>query len=224
MIDEDRTHLIRGSGADCERFRPSEKNGRSPGPCRFLFASRLLREKGIRELMEAYKALRERGVEAELLVAGELYPDNPSSLTVSELEDIKRQATYLGHVDDMREHFQRADVVVLPSYAEGTPRVLLEAGACGKPLVATDIAGCRGVVVDGKNGFLVPTRSSVELARAMETLAKDAIMREKFGLASRAIIENGFSEAEVVRRTVAVYASTFKSPLVSTKNASKKAL
>ena len=94
--------------------------------------------------------LRARGIEMELLVAGDIYPGNPSSLSCHELDTLKNAAIYLGHIDDMRSTFQDADIVVLPSYAEGTPRVLLEAGACGKPLIASDIAGCRGALIDDK--------------------------------------------------------------------------
>lgn len=204
LVDDRRSHLIRGSGADCQRFQPDDQP-RAPGLCRFLFASRLLREKGIVELLQAFRQLRARGVDAELLIAGETYPDNPSSLTADELEDLKSDTTYLGHVEDTRPLFRQADVVVLPSYAEGTPRVLLEAGACGKPLIATDIAGCRGVVESGRNGFLVPTRQAQPLAAAMERLATDLALRAEFGRASREIIVGGFSEVDVIRRTIEVY-------------------
>lgn len=204
LVDCARTDLIRGSGADCERFAPREPE-RRPGPCRFLFASRLIREKGVYELLEAVQKLRQQGTECELIVAGDIYPGNPSSLSEDELAGLQEQVTYLGHVDDMQPHFHDADVIVLPSYAEGTPRVLLEAGACGKPLIATDIPGCQGVVVPGENGFLVPPRDSQSLAEAMQEMNQDAVLRQRFGKASRQIIVDGFSEKEVIAKTLQVY-------------------
>ena len=204
LVDSERTHLIRGSGADCERFTPSNVSRRL-GPCRVLFASRLLREKGIYELINAVQDLKQRGVEVELQIAGDIYPGNPSSLSITELESLKQSVTYLGHVDDMRQVFADADIVVLPSYAEGTPRVLLEAGACGKPLIATDIAGCRGVIEPDRNGFLVPVRNVPQLAQAIEVLARDSDMRTQFGKASRRIIVEKFGEVEVINRTLNVY-------------------
>ena len=204
LVRKNKTHLIRGSGADCERFCPNESE-RESGPIRLLFASRLIREKGINELLEACRQLRQDGEDFELIIAGDVYPDNPSSLSPAELEQLKEECSYLGHVDDVQPHFQRADVVVLPSYAEGTPRVLLEAGACGKPLVATDIAGCHGVVVPNENGFLVPPLEIAPLKEALRTLIGDSELRSRFGEASRRIIEEGFSEAKVVEETLGVY-------------------
>jgi glycosyltransferase involved in cell wall biosynthesis len=204
LVDKSAAVLIRGSGADCERFRPSAAP-RRPGPIRVLFASRLLREKGIVELLEAHRQLVNEGLQVELVVAGDLYPGNPSSLTAAELEDLKRQCRYVGHCDEMESLFRDADIVALPSYAEGTPRVLLEAGACGKPLIATDIAGCRGVVCDGENGILVPVRDVIALAEAIRTLASDQPLRERYGVTSRKIVESEFSENSVVHRTIGVY-------------------
>ncbi|EGF25107.1 Glycosyl transferase group 1, family protein, partial [Rhodopirellula baltica WH47] len=210
LVEQANTELIRGSGADCKRFRPRNE-ARRPGPCRFLFASRLIREKGVYELLEAAKQLREMGCEFELIVAGDVYPDNPSSLSAADLNAMRNHVTYLGHVDDMKPHFHDVDVVVLPTYAEGTPRVLLEAGACGKPLIGTDIPGCRGVVMDGENGFLVPPRETEPLRIAMETLINDEGMRHRFGRASRQVIVNGFSETEVIARTLQVYQDVLRS-------------
>ncbi|MCC9655661.1 glycosyltransferase family 4 protein [Rhodopirellula halodulae] len=204
LVSEKHLELIRGSGADCDRFRPPSGE-RRPGPCRFLFASRLIREKGVYELLEAAKHLKASGEPFELMVAGDLYPGNPSSLSSTELEEMKQHVTYLGHVDDMEPHFHDADVVVLPTYAEGTPRVLLEAGACRKPLIGTDIPGCRGVVEDGVNGFLVPAKAVPPLVDAMRKLSGDSSLRQTFGRASRQIIEQGFSETEVIRKTIDVY-------------------
>jgi glycosyltransferase involved in cell wall biosynthesis len=199
-------YLIRGSGADCERFRPVEAREASD-VCRVLFASRLLKEKGIFELLEAQRKLLSDGVQFELQVAGEPYPGNPSSLTERDLQVLKSSCKYYGHVDNVENIFSQADVVALPSYAEGTPRVLLEAGACGLPLVGSDIAGCRGVIEHGRNGFLVPVRDPVALAEALRKLIHDVELRRRMGIESRRIVVENFSEAKVVQKTLDVYAA-----------------
>lgn len=210
LVDPAKTQLIRGSGADCSRFYPNSQP-RPPGPCRILFASRLLREKGIMELLEAARTLRNEKEEFELLVAGEPYPGNPSSIDKSEFASLKTQCTYLGHVDDMRPVFAQADVVVLPSYAEGTPRVLLEAGACGIPLIATDIAGCQGVVEHDVNGFLVPVQDVASLTSRLRQLIRSPELRGRMGCESRRIIVNRFSDEIVLRETYRVYRSLIPS-------------
>jgi len=205
LVAEDRAFLIRGSGADCNRYRPSA-HPRPSGACRLLFASRLLKEKGVWELVDAFKQMVAEKYDVELLLAGEIYCGNPSSLTERDVRKIDAISgvEVLGHVDDMVELFHRSDIVVLPSYKEGTPRVLLEAGACGKPLVATDIAGCRGVVVPGENGELVPAGDVAALKNALVKLLDEEV-RRRYGRRSREIIEKHFSEKTVIKKTLKVY-------------------
>lgn len=206
LVAADTVHLIRGSGVSGEKFRPSAGGGEQ-GPPVVLFASRLMREKGVYELLSAVRSLNDSGCPLRLLIAGDLYPENPSSLTPADLESLRTTpgVEYLGHVDDMPALLARADIVVLPSYREGTPRVLVEAAAAGKPIVATDIAGCRGLVEDGVNGLLVPVKDADALAAALRRLAEDADLRERFGWAGRQIFEAGFSEELVLGKTLAVY-------------------
>jgi glycosyltransferase involved in cell wall biosynthesis len=205
LVNDDRAYLIRGSGVDCCRFCPSEKP-REPGGCRLLFASRLLKEKGVWELVDAVKQLRSKDYAVELLLAGEIYPGNPSSLTKEDIEQIATLdgVTVLGHVDDMAELFHKSDVVVLPSYREGTPRVLLEAGASGKPLIATDIAGCRGVVIPGENGELISVGDISALKNAVIKLL-DIELQKKYGRRSREIIVEIFGENKVIEQTLKLY-------------------
>ena len=206
LVDKDKAVLIRGSGADCDKFCPSDQP-RESGPCRLLFASRLLKEKGVWGLVDAVKQLRSENKEVELLLAGEIFPENPSSLTAQEVEDISRidGVTVLGHVDDMPELFRKVDIVGLPSsYKEGTPRVLLEAGASGKPLIATDIAGCRGVVIPDENGELVPVGDVRALKNAIIKLL-DTKLQKCYGKRSREIIVAQFDEKIVIKRTLDLY-------------------
>lgn len=208
LIAPEQAVVIRGSGANCQRFQPSDAP-RHPGACRVVFASRLLAEKGVWEALAAVQQLRDEGRDVELLLAGSIYPDNPSSLTEDDLDAIASQdgVSVLGHVEDMPALFEKADIAILPSfYAEGTPRVLLEAGASGKPLVAADIPGCRGVVIPGENGELVPPKDVEALQAAIAKLL-DPEVRRRYGARSREIVEQGFSEDSVIQRTLAEYAA-----------------
>ncbi len=131
----------------------------------------------------------------DLLIAGEPYATNPSTLQPHDLAEIEssESATLLGHVEDMPALLRDADLVVLPSYHEGTPKILLEAGATGLPLIATDIPGCRGVVNHRRNGLLVPPKDADALTDAMRALYScDTALRRRFGQESREIIKAGF--------------------------------
>lgn len=210
LVPANRTDVIRGSGVDGTRFRPTRKDEgmqSANGTTRVLFASRLLRDKGVFELLEAARVIRQRGLQADFLFAGDTYPDNPSSLTERDLDWLGRQefVRYLGHVEQMPELLRRCDIVVLPSYREGTPRVLIEAAASGKPIVATDIAGCRGVVRHGVNGLLVPVGDVDALVDALTTLILRPDLRLAFGREGRSIVLSEFENSVVLRRTIAVY-------------------
>ena len=200
--------LTRGSGVDLERFHPAatdRQNGN--GQKCALFVGRLLHEKGIREFVEASRLSRQRWTDSRFLVCGSPDPGNPSSVAADTLEQWKREGTveFLGHVDRIEQHIAQADVVVLPSYREGTPRVLLEAAAMAKAIVATDVPGCREVVGHGENGLLVPPRDPVSLADAIEELFVDDSLRADFGRAGRRRMKERFDERFVVKQTMRVY-------------------
>ncbi len=205
-----RAVLSNGSGVDLTRFSPvfSPKDQRPNGrPC-VLFAGRLIRQKGIHEFVEAARIIRGRGVQARFLVCGETDPGNPSTVD----PDLCRQwhndgiVELLGHVDRIEDVIRQSAVVVLPSYREGTPRVLLEAAAMAKPIVATDVPGCREVVVHRENGLLVAPRDANELADGIETMLHDEKMRNEMGRAGRKRAVRQFDERNVIRDTLQVYA------------------
>ena len=204
----ERAFLTRGSGVDLQRFAPpDEQPNAGNGQKCALFAGRLIHEKGIREFVEAGRLCRERGTDARWVVCGAPDPGNPSSVDADTLRHWQDDGTveFLGHVDDLEQRIAEADVVVLPSYREGTPRVLLEAAAMGKPAVATDVPGCREVVTDGENGLLVPPRDPAALADAVERLMADDVLRSSMGTAGRQRMEDCFDEREVVAQTIQVY-------------------
>ena len=203
-----RAILARGSGVDLQRFTPSP-DGRPQAngvPC-VLFVGRLLEEKGIREFVEAAHLTRDRGLRARFIACGAPDPGNPSSVDPACLDRWRSEGLveFPGHVDDIEQKMREADVIVLPSYREGTPRVLLEAAAMGKPVVATNVPGCRDVVTHGHNGLLVPPRDPQALANALEQLLTAEPLRLSMGRAGRALAVERFDERQVVRQTLRAY-------------------
>lgn len=201
-------HLIRGSGVDTTRFTPADPPPPEP-PVAVLLVARLLREKGIEEFVTAARALAARGAPVRCLVAGDPDPGNPSSHDAADIARWQRESPveFLGHVEDMPALLRTVHVACLPSWREGTPRSLLEAGACALPLVATDVPGCREVVRNGDNGVLLPVRDPGALATALADLAADPARRRALGRRAREVVCSEFSESLVVEKTFEVYAA-----------------
>jgi glycosyltransferase involved in cell wall biosynthesis len=201
------TTLTRGSGVDLQRFQkqPLPHND----PPKILFVGRLLREKGIFELVDAIRMLRATGQPFRFDVCGSVDRGNRSSATSEQCDQWLAEGLIdtLQRVDDVRPHLAKADVVVLPSYREGTPRSLLEAMAVGRPIVATDVPGCREVVEDEVNGVLVPPEDVRSLADALTFLLDSREKREQMGAASRERAENQFDERAVIATNLDVYRS-----------------
>lgn len=210
LIDAAQVRLIPGSGVDCVRFSP-ELLRQQPDPTqglRVLLAARLLWDKGLAEYIEAARQLKSQGCKIQCLVAGDPDPGNPAAVSESTVLGWVSEGLiqWLGHVDDMPALFGTVHVVVLPSYREGLPKGLIEAGACGLPLITTDVPGCREVVNDGLNGLLVPAKNSSALAHAIARLEGEPELRRRLGAAARAKALAEFDERIVVRRTLEVYA------------------
>jgi glycosyltransferase involved in cell wall biosynthesis len=198
--------MIRGSGVDCSHFRPL------PDPDAVTVAvalvSRMLRDKGVLDAVAAIQLLRGRGLPVELLLAGPTDPDNRGSLTAETLASLTTDlgVEWLGPIADVRAVWRRAAIAVLPStYGEGLPKALLEAAACARPIVASDVPGCREIVRPGDTGLLVPPRDIQALAHAIAALAGDPMRRKAMGRAARALVERDFAEDIVARETLAVY-------------------
>lgn len=206
LIRSEHIRLIRGSGVNTQRFRP-RTTPRRTGPFRALLATRLLWEKGVGEYAEAARQLRREEVPIEFLLAGAPDPGNPTSIPQEIIVEWQQQGlfTVLGHVDAMEPLLADTDLMVLPSYREGTPRSLLEAAACGLPIVTTDSIGCREVVEHGVNGLLVPPRDTAALAAAMRRLSSDPQECLRMGQAGRAKILAEFNERLVIEQTLSVY-------------------
>jgi glycosyltransferase involved in cell wall biosynthesis len=170
--------------------------------------ARMLRSKGVLDAASAVRMLRARGLPVELLLAGATDPDNRDSLTCEELEALTAEpgVRWLGPVEDVRDVWQRAAIAVLPStYGEGLPKALLEAAACGRPIVATDMPGCREIVRPAKTGLLVSPGDIGALAEAIAAMAGDPARRLAMGRAARALAEREFGDALIGAQTQALY-------------------
>ncbi len=203
-IAPDRIFLIPGSGVDTGRLRPLPEPA---GPMTMGYVGRLLDDKGLRTLIAAQALLTARGKTVRLLIAGETDPANPASIPQAEIEQWRRQPAVelLGNVTDIGSVWAKAQIAVLPSRREGLPLSLLEAAACGRPLVATDVPGCREIARAGLNALLVPVDDAPALADAVQKLARDADLRARFGKASRDLAEREFSSARIGSAAVQLY-------------------
>ena len=205
IVPEAKLTLIRGSGVDLGRYDVLPE---PVGPIVIGCAARMLRIKGIADVVAAFRLLKQRGSEARLLLAGAPDAENPAAVSKHELEAWAAEpgVTWLGHVDDVRAMWAKAHVAVLASQGgEGIPMTLMEAAACGRPLIATDVPGCREVVRPEETGLLVPRGDIPALADAFERMAADAEFRRRCGAAARQRVADGLDAASVGRQTVAVY-------------------
>lgn len=205
----ERCLIIRGSGVNTRHFFPALSSTPSPVP-RVLFIGRLLQDKGIREFVEAAKLLRQSGSIAQFEIVGSLDTGNPSSVDESELRQWQTEAhiIYHGPASDVRPYIQQCNMVVLPSYREGLPRVLLEGMAMGKPIITTRTAGCRETVVPDKNGYLVEVKNARSLAKAISNMiAIGHEEQQKMGALGRQMVLAHFDERLIIQKYLQVIRS-----------------
>jgi glycosyltransferase involved in cell wall biosynthesis len=205
LLRSQQAHLIPGVGADESRFTPIPE---PPGPLVITFAGRLLWDKGIGLLVEACAMLRARGLEFRLVLAGEPDPGNPASIHEPPGRGgaARGEAEWWGFQSRIEEVYRQSHIVALPTfYGEGVPTVLIEAAACGLPVVASDLAGCRAVVEDGMSGLIVPLQNAPALADALEKLLRDPALRRRMGAAGRERFLRYFTHSIINRQTLEVY-------------------
>ncbi len=204
-LDRQRVRLIRGSGVNLEEFTRTT----SPqGAAIVVLPARLIWEKGVREFVTAAELLQQRGCDARLVLVGDTQTSNPRAVPSRQIEAWVADGIieWWGRRTDMPEVFAQSAIVCLPTtYGEGVPKVLLEAAAAGRPIIASDIPGCREVVRDGENGLLVPKSDPHALADAIFQLTHDPKLRAQMGQRGREIAESDFGEAQVVRQTLEIY-------------------
>ncbi|MDP8207762.1 MAG: glycosyltransferase family 4 protein [Candidatus Electryonea clarkiae] len=210
VVKSSQASLILGSGVDIDDFAFSKEPEGTP---KIVFASRILWNKGIAVLVEAVRLLRQRGLSFEAAIVGKPDPGNPQAVPEEQLRlwheggDIE----WWGYQENMPGIIKNSNIICLPTfYGEGLPKILLEASACGRAIVTTNIAGCRDIVKDGVNGLLVPPENAVKLADALQTLIENPGTREKMGRNGREIVTSGFTLQEVNRKTLSVYENLLK--------------
>ncbi len=209
IVTNEQFALIRGSGVDRKKFWPvNPQVGNKPLPSPIvLLAARMLWDKGVGEFVGAANILKASGREVRFVLVGDLDSENPACIPYREL--LKWQAAgiveWWGQRDDMPEILGRSTLVCLPSYREGLPKVLIEAAACGKAIVTTDVPGCREIVQHAVNGYLVPIKDAKALADAIEVLLNNKYLREDMGRKSLEIFEQEFTVEKVISETLELY-------------------
>ncbi len=204
LVTDSQAIVIRGAGVNVSQFMPAPEPAGIPV---VSLAARMVWDKGVGEFVQAARLLRAKGIKARFVLVGSVDSDNPTSLSEADLMGWEKDGIveWWGHRENMPDVYAASHVVVLPSYGEGLPKTLLEAAACARPLVATDVRGCREIVRDGENGFLVPVKEAAPLARAIETLLHDRALRAKMGARSRELVEKEFRVELIADATVTVY-------------------
>lgn len=210
VLEAERIRLIRGSGVDLAKFTTSPE---PEGPPLVVLPARMLWDKGVGEFVETARQLHGEGTQARFVLVGHSDTENPSAIPEAQLQDWQRSGLieWWGHRGDMHQVFRKCHIVCLPSYREGLPKALLEAAASGRPIVTTDVPGCREVVRHDDNGLRVPRGDSSALASALRRLIGDAVLRRTLGARGRARAEAEFSLNSVIDQTLTLYREMLES-------------
>ena len=203
--------LIRGSGVDAGHFHPPRHRSNSTEAVTITQASRLLWSKGINELVLATKILRNKGYNITTQLVGKPDLCNKDHVPTAIIEDWHREGviTWLGPQEDVAAVYRPSDIAVLVSYyRDGVPKSLIEAAATGLPIVTTNMPGCRDIVVDGVNGYLVPPKDAFSLATALERLITNQALRHTLGSQGRQRVLDIFEDHLIYHQTIALYRDT----------------
>ena len=204
VVPASRARIIAGSGIDVAVYSMQPSPSGIPV---VVLPARMLWDKGVGEFVEAARRLKQKGVHARFILVGRRDEHNPAAIPEIRLKEWVQAGgvEWWGHREDMPAVYAAAMLVVLPSYREGLPKVLLEAAACGKAIVATDVPGCREIVRDRLNGLLVPPRDSTALAAAIEELLSDQALREEMGQRSRTRVLAEWSSPRITEQVLGLY-------------------
>lgn len=204
IVTSSEVRLIAGSGVDINRFVPVDPPAGDPI---VMLVGRMLWDKGLAEFVDAVVRLKQRDVRARFVLVGRCDQGNPTAIAEAQLQRWTQDhgIEWWGHREDLPEVIGRATLVVLPSYREGLPKVLLEAAACGKAVIATDVPGCREVVQHQKTGLLVPVRDPVALADAIASLLSNHGLRAAMGASGREFVVREHSKEKIGRQFLELY-------------------
>jgi glycosyltransferase involved in cell wall biosynthesis len=204
-VEKNRVHLIPGSGVSLDEYQYIPELEQRPV---VSMAARLLKEKGVREFVAAADLLKQREVGVRMIIIGEPDEGNPSSVTLEDISSWKKRGSveFLGFRNDINTIYSNSNIVCLPSYyGEGLPKGLVEAAACGRAIITTDMPGCRDSILPDETGLLVAAKDELALADAIEVLVNDTEKRKKMGAAGRKLAEEKFSIESVVNQHFDIY-------------------
>jgi len=203
-ITRNKTVLVRGSGVSLSDYKFTPERSGVPV---VTFAARLLHDKGVAEFVEVARLFQQRGIQASFQLVGDRDPGNPTSVRIDELARWRSEGIieYLGYRLDIARIFAESNIVVLPSYREGLPKVLVEAAACGRAVVTTDVPGCRDAIEANISGLLVPVREVEALAGAIQKLVDNPELRQRMGMAGRQLAEREFDIDSIVQQHLKIY-------------------
>ncbi|MDS1138798.1 glycosyltransferase family 4 protein [Pusillimonas sp. SM2304] len=206
VVRPEQAVLVRGSGVDLEGFSMVPEPA---GPPVAIMAARLLADKGVREFVDAARLAAGDASGLRWRLVGSPDPGNPASMTPDQLAQWRQEGVVecLGERNDVAQLYQQAHIVVLPSYREGLPKSLVEAAACGRAVVTTDVPGCRDAITPGVTGVLVPVQDARALADAVLDLARDEDRRRAMGRAGRELAEGEFDIRKIAQVHLDLYAS-----------------
>ncbi len=204
VLNKDKVRLLKGSGVQLNKFINLKEVAGIPVIC---FASRLLIDKGVYEFIEAAKIIKNRGIHARFLLAGDLDSQNPTAIIMDDLEKIKKDSSVdiIGFHEDIPSLYSKSHIICLPSYREGFPKALMEAAAAGRAVITTDVPGCRDAIIPNKTGLLIPVKDSEALANAIEILIKNIEKRKAMGKAGRVLAEKEFKIENIVEEHLRIY-------------------
>jgi len=209
IIEIDKVRLIRGAGVNTQKYCPSKFDS---NPELVILPARMLWDKGISEFVTCAKQFKENGINTRFCLIGSPDKYNPESIPLQKLKEWsdKGYVEWWGQQDNMNKVYSQSAVVCFPSYREGLPKSLLEAASCGIPIVAFDVPGCREIIKDGVNGFLVPFKDTVALYSAIEKLLNDPNLRDTMGRSGRELVIKEFSKEIIASQTMKVWNEAFE--------------
>lgn len=204
LTTEENSNIVLGTGIDTERFKPVPTTNNIPLT---ILPARMIWDKGVREFVDAATEIRKTGIQARFALVGNNDVGNPTCIPFDQLTQWQKEGNveWWGWQDDVPTVLSMCHIVCLPSYREGLPKILIEAAACGRPIVTTDVPGCREVVRDGENGLLVPAKNAEALKDALLRLIENKEMRESMGNASREKAVRLFSNEIVNNGIYSIY-------------------
>jgi Glycosyltransferase len=188
-----------------------------------MFPARIIGDKGANEFFNAALMLRKEGIKAKFVLVGRSDPDNPTNIDKETIEKLveNKVLEWWGFSENMSETLSKASIICLPSYREGLPKVLIEAASLGKPIVTTDVPGCREIVINGQNGVLVPVKDSIKLSLAIKKLIYDESMQKNMGIKGRKLVEKNFTSQDFILKSIKVYETILNKKKINLNNKDK---